>query len=378
MNKVKALREERRITQEELARKAGISRRTLVSIEADKTIPSVDIAMRIAHALTTGVDKLFIFNNKDKLQMPSNIRYIDLFCGIGGFRYAANRSFEKLGIQGTCVFSSDIDEHARKSYQANFGEIPEGDITKVEAPDIPDFDLLFAGFPCQTFSIIGLRKGFADETRGTLFFEIARILKEKRPKAFVLENVKQLATHDKGRTLATILTTLRDELGYHVDYKILNALDYGLPQKRERIIIVGSITPFIMEWPEKNPDRKSLEQILEKDVALKHYASKEIVEKRKKMHAALTQPAIWHENKAGNISSYPYSCALRAGASYNYLLVDGMRRLTPREMLRLQGFPDSFTIAVPDSQIRKQAGNAVPVDTVEKVLDHFIPLVFRE
>lgn len=378
MNKVKALREERRFTQEELARKAGISRRTLVSIEADKTIPSVDIAMRIAHALTTGVDKLFIFNNKDKLQMPSNIRYIDLFCGIGGFRYAANRSFEKLGIQGTCVFSSDIDEHARKSYQANFGEIPEGDITKVEAPDIPDFDLLFAGFPCQTFSIIGLRKGFADETRGTLFFEIARILKEKRPKAFVLENVKQLATHDKGRTLATILTTLRDELGYHVDYKILNALDYGLPQKRERIIIVGSITPFIMEWPEKNPDRKSLEQILEKDVALKHYASKEIVEKRKKMHAALTQPAIWHENKAGNISSYPYSCALRAGASYNYLLVDGMRRLTPREMLRLQGFPDSFTIAVPDSQIRKQAGNAVPVDTVEKVLDHFIPLVFRE
>lgn len=376
MNKVKALREERHITQEELAKKAGISRRTLVSIESDKTIPSVDIAMRIANELSTGVDKLFIFAKHEKLIMPRDIHYIDLFCGIGGFRYAAGRSLEQLGIQGHCVFSSDIDEHARKSYAANFGEIPTGDITKVAASDIPDFDLLFAGFPCQSFSIIGLRKGFADETRGTLFFEIARILKEKRPRAFVLENVKQLATHDHGRTLSTILTTLRDELGYHVDYKILNALDYGLPQKRERIIIVGSITPFIMKWPDKSSKIKTLEQILEKEIDSKHYASKRIVEKRRMMHSPQIKPSIWHENKAGNISSYPYSCALRAGASYNYLLVDGERRLTPREMLRLQGFPDSFTIVVPDSQIRKQAGNAVPVDTIEKVLDQFIPLVF--
>lgn len=382
-NIVKEVREQREITQDELSKLVGVSRRSLSSIEAQNSVPSVETALKISRALQTDVDKLFIDSSfgevrSEDISFPSQIRFIDLFCGIGGFRYAANQCFEKYGIEGECVFSSDIDKPAQQSYEANFGECPSGDITKIDATDIPDFDLLFGGFPCQAFSIIGKREGFADKTRGTLFFEIARILKEKQPKAFVLENVKQLATHDSGRTLSTIISTLRDELGYYVDYRVLNALDFGLPQKRERIVIIGSKRPFIMDWPEKVKNGKTLDDILEKNVDKKYYASEAIVKKRKSMHTSKYQPAIWHENKAGNISSYPYSCALRAGASYNYLLVDGERRLTPRECLRLQGFPDSFKIAVSDCQIRKQAGNAVPVDMIRCVLERFVPLVFGE
>lgn len=304
------------------------------------------------------------------------IKFIDLFCGIGGFRYASQQAFEALGINGQCVFSSDIDPFAAKSYAANFKETPVGDITKVDEKDIPDFDLLFAGFPCQAFSICGLQKGFADATKGTLFFDIARIIKEKQPHAFVLENVKNLVSHDGGRTFQTILHVLREELGYCVDYKILNALDFGLPQKRERILIVGAKKSFDMDWKFDIAHVKTLKDILEDNVDRKHYASEEIVKKRKAMHTAETSPAIWHENKSGNISSYPYSCALRAGASYNYLLVDGERRLTPREMLRLQGFPDAFKIVVSDAQARKQAGNAIPVRMAAKVIETFVPLVF--
>ena len=309
-------------------------------------------------------------------EAPNPMRYADLFCGIGGFRYAAQAAFEALGIDSACVFSSDIDRYARQSYAANFSETPAGDITKIDASDLPDFDLLLGGFPCQAFSICGLRRGFADTTRGTLFFDVARILQEKRPQAFVLENVKNLAGHDRGNTLRTILATLQDELGYCVDYRPLNALDFGLPQKRERIVIVGSKKRFTMDWSFSAKRKKTLSEILEKNVPQKYYASPDIVEKRKAMHQAKETPSIWHENKSGNISSYPYSCALRAGASYNYLLVDGERRLTPREMLRLQGFPDRFRIVVSDTQIRKQAGNAVPVDMIAAVLERFLPLAF--
>lgn len=314
----------------------------------------------------------------EKGKLPKKIKYIDLFCGIGGFRYASRQAFEKLGIQGQCVFSSDIDKYAQISYRENFGEEPVGDITQVDEKDIPDFQLLFAGFPCQAFSICGLQKGFEDNTRGTLFFDIARILKEKEPDAFVLENVKNLVSHDGGKTFETILHVLQDELHYYVDHNVLNALDFGLPQKRERIVIIGSKKPFQMKWEfdVDEKEKESLSDILESEVDKKHYASKEIVEKRKKKHTADTVPAIWHENKSGNISSYPYSCALRAGASYNYLLVNGERRLTPREMLRLQGFPDEFKIAVSDTQMRKQAGNAIPVRMVAKVIEKFVPLAF--
>lgn len=302
-----------------------------------------------------------------------NIRFIDLFCGIGGFRVAMDEACNENGLIPDCVFSSDIDPYCRDSYQSNFGDMPLGDITQIHENDIPNHDILFAGFPCQPFSIIGNKKGFED-TRGTLFFHIARILKHKKPKAFILENVKLLVRHDKGQTLKVIIKTLQD-LGYHVQYSVLNALDYGLPQKRERVIIVGHIETILFTYPSPIKPHMPLADILEKHVDKKYYASDYIKNKRKQKHISAFNPSIWHENKAGNICSYPYSCALRAGASYNYLLVNGERRLTPREMFRLQGFPDSYRIIDNDTQARKQAGNAVPVNLVKAVILKLLPYV---
>lgn len=309
--------------------------------------------------LDKALDQIFTYNKKAK-QSLDYFTFIDLFCGIGGFHQAASQH------GGQCVFASDIDEHARHAYSINYEIEPHGDITSVDAKFIPDHDILFAGFPCQPFSIIGNRLGF-DDIRGTLFFEIVRILEEKKPRAFILENVKQLYTHNKGHTLETIMKNLKN-LGYNVQCKVLNALDYGLPQKRERTIIVGFINDGDNFSFPKPTNRVSLEKILEKRVDDKHYASPRIIEKRKRSHKSEHPVAIWHENKSGNVSSYPYSCALRAGASYNYLLVNGERRLTPREQLRLQGFPDTFEIVCNDGQTRKQAGNAVPVPMIAAVL----------
>lgn len=301
------------------------------------------------------------------------LKFIDLFCGIGGFRVAFEEACNENDITPECVFSSDIDKFCQVSYEANFGEKPFGDITTVDEKEIPDHDILFAGFPCQPFSIIGQMKGLSD-TRGTLFFDIARIIREKNPKAFILENVKQLVGHDKGNTFKVILQTLK-ELGYHVQYSVLNALDYGLPQKRERIVIVGHREPIMFTFPEPIRPFKPLKDILESNINSKHIASDYIREKRKEKHKSSYYPSIWHENKSGNICSYPYSCALRAGASYNYLLVNGERRLTPREMFRLQGFPDWYKIVVSDGQARKQAGNAVPVNMIKAVVQKLLPFV---
>lgn len=304
------------------------------------------------------------------------LRFIDLFCGIGGFRVAMDQACIENNLIPQCVFSSDIDSYCQDSYEANFGHRPTGDITKVDPKSIPDHDILFAGFPCQPFSIIGQMKGF-DDTRGTLFFHIANIIKEKQPKAFVLENVKQLVGHDNGKTLKLIIKTLKD-LGYqHVQYTVLNALDYGLPQKRERVIIVGHKEPILFSYPSPIRPFKPLSEILEKNVDKKYYASDYIKCKRKATHKSAYKLSIWHENKAGNICSYPYSCALRAGASYNYLLVNGERRLTSREMFRLQGFPDTYKIINNDTQARKQAGNAVPVNMVKAVILKLLPYVAK-
>lgn len=293
------------------------------------------------------------------------LKFADLFCGIGGFHTAA----AELGME--CVFACDIDEDVRTIYKANYGIKPEGDICQIDAATIPDHDVLCAGFPCQSFSIIGAGAGFAD-ARGTLFFDLARIIDAKQPSAFVLENVKQLATHDKGKTLARILQILRG-MGYTVDYHILNALHFGLPQKRERILIVGfkgEASGF--SWPNRKLPMIPLSEILEADPDESTFVSDRIKRARKAAHKPKVTPSIWHENKSGNISSHPYSCALRAGASYNYLLVNGERRLTPREMLRLQGFPDSFKIVGTDASIRKQAGNSVPVPIVKTILERVI------
>ena len=287
--------------------------------------------------------------------------FADLFCGIGGFHYAAH----DLGLR--CVFASDKDEPAQQQYQRNFGIAPAGDILKVKTETVPDHDILFAGFPCQPFSIIGDMKG-KDDRRGTLFHEILRVLAAKRPKAVVLENVRQFSTINGGVVLNEVLTGL-ERLGYAHDWRILNALDFGLPQKRERTLIVGMLDGIdLLKWPVPRKNRTSLADILEPEPDQRHFVSPQIRTKRQAAHKPKVTPSIWHENKAGNISSHPFSCALRAGASYNYLLVDGERRLTPREMLRLQGFPESFKVLGSDGAIRKQTGNAVPVPMVRAVI----------
>jgi DNA (cytosine-5)-methyltransferase 1 len=293
------------------------------------------------------------------------LKFADLFCGIGGFHAAA----DALGME--CVFACDIDEEVRTIYKANYGIAPKSDICEITETEIPDHDILCAGFPCQPFSIIGAGAGFAD-ARGTLFFELARIIKAKQPQAFVLENVKQLVGHDKGKTLARILQILRG-MDYTVDFRVLNALNFGLPQKRERVLIVGfKGEPVVFNWPTRKLPMIPLSELLEKNPDESTFVSDRIKRKRHADHKAKIKPAIWHENKAGNISSHPFSCALRAGASYNYLLVDGERRLTPREMLRLQGFPDTFKIVGSDAAIRKQAGNSVPVPIVKTILERVI------
>ena len=291
-----------------------------------------------------------------------DFNFIDLFAGIGGMRIP----YEKLG--GTCVFSSEWDKHAQRTYAHNFGEIPAGDITQINEVDIPDHDILLAGFPCQPFSIIGDKQGFAD-TRGTLFFDIARILRQKQPGAFLLENVKQLLTHAKGRTFAVIEEQLA-QLGYTAYHKVLNALDFGLPQKRERIFIVGFREPIAFEFPKSVGAYKPLSEILESDEDIEPslFASARIQKsRREKCKGTPFFPSIWHENKGGNISVLPFSCALRANASYNYLLVNGVRRPSSRELLRLQGFSEDFKIVGNVTQVRKQIGNSVAIPVVHAI-----------
>lgn len=306
--------------------------------------------------------------------MSGKFTFIDLFAGIGGIRIP----FEELG--GSCVFSSEWDESAQKMYYANFGEKPFGDITKIDSSEIPNHNVLLGGFPCQPFSIIGNGKGFAD-TRGTLFFEIERILRDKQPDAFLLENVKRLVSHDQGRTFKVMLNRLK-ELGYYTHWKVLNALDYGLPQKRERVIIVGCKNNVPFSFPEPTKNRLPLSEILDdhSKVDKKHFASDHIVKKRmeKVKGRKLPKPSIWHENKRGDIGVHEFSCALRAGASYNYLLVDGIRRLTPKEQLLLQGFPLNFKINVTDSEVRKLTGNSVPVNMIREVARKMKEAMFKK
>ena len=295
--------------------------------------------------------------------------FIDLFAGIGGIRLG----FEHVG--GKCVFSSEFDEDACKTYEANFGEHPAGDITKINAKDIPDFVILLGGFPCQAFSIIGKKEGFANETCGTLFFDIERILKEKRPRAFMLENVRNLTAHDGGNTFRVIREHL-EALGYTVYAKVLNALDYGVPQKRERIIIVGFREFTLFQYPDPVPmsKRKTLADILEKDVDKKYYVKESIRDSRKARlkDPDYPKPYISHENMAGSITPHPYSAALRAGASANYILINDERRPTEREMLRIQGFPDTFKIVVPYGKIRHQCGNSVAVPVIKAVAEQMM------
>ena len=299
-------------------------------------------------------------------------KQIDLFAGIGGIRQA----FQKHG--GYNVYSSEWDKFAQTTYRINYGEIPDGDITLVDEKDIPDHDILLAGFPCQPFSQAGLHKGFED-TRGTLFFDIARILKEKRPKAFMLENVKQLRGHDKGNTLKVILSVL-DELNYYVpNPQILNAYHFGLPQNRERIIIVGFNKDYLpknykeFEYPVGEIDEEiRVGDILEEEVGERFTISDKLWEghqARKKKH-----------KKKGNgfgfslfnkDSKYTSTISARYYKDGSEALIEqdekNPRMLTPRECARLQGFTDDFIIPVSNAQSYKQFGNSVCIPVIEAV-----------
>ena len=305
-------------------------------------------------------------NKQSNNNQKQAFTFIDLFAGIGGIR---------LGYQlngGRCVFSSEWDKDAAKTYYYNFGERPHGDIQKIDPKLIPDFDVLLAGFPCQPFSIIGDKEGFKHETQGTLFFNIEKILLEKRPKAFMLENVRNLTAHDNGRTFKVILSHLQDA-GYDVHYKVLNALDYGVPQKRERIIICGFRKKVDFEFPPPIPreERKTVADIIDADAEqdkslfVRPAIRKSRLERLK--DKSFPRPYISHENVAGSITPHTFSCALRAGASANYILINDERRPSAREMLRIQGFPDEFKIVVPYSQIKHQTGNSVAVPVIQAV-----------
>lgn len=313
-----------------------------------------------------------------------NFTFIDLFAGIGGFRMA----MQNLG--GKCVFSSEWDKDAQKTYFANYGEIPFGDITsETTKAYVPDgFDVLCAGFPCQAFSIAGKRGGFED-TRGTLFFDVATIIKRKQPKAIFLENVKGLVNHNGGKTLATILNTLREDLNYYVpEPKVINAKDFGVPQNRERIYIIAfrkdlGITDF--RYPEPMNKEISFADVKEKNaVSAKYYLSTQYLE-------TLRAHKARHENKGNGfgyeiIADDKCSNAIVVGGMgrERNLVIDnritdfspvtkikgevnreGIRKMTPREWARLQGFPDDFVIPVADASAYKQFGNSVAVPAIQ-------------
>jgi modification methylase hpaII len=325
--------------------------------------------------------------------------FIDLFAGIGGFRIA----LQNLG--GKCVYSSEFDAKAQETYLANYGEMPFGDITKPSTKSyIPqEFDVLCGGFPCQAFSLAGRRLGFKDETRGTLFFEIEEILRRHQPKAFFLENVKGLAIHDKGRTLETILTHL-DNAGYDVvPPRILNAMDFGVPQHRERIYIIGfrkdlgiDITTF--QYPEPQSVgklRPKFSDVMEKDVpSVKYYLSTVYLDTLKRHRAR--HEAAGHGFGYEIIDTDGVANAIVVGGMgrERNLIIDprlkdftpitrikgevnreGIRRMTPREWARLQGFPDSFKIVVADASAYKQFGNSVAIPAIQMTAKNELELL---
>jgi DNA (cytosine-5)-methyltransferase 1 len=327
---------------------------------------------------------------------PKNykFKFIDLFVGIGGFRIA----LQNLG--GKCVFTSEWDKEAQRTYKANFGEVPFGDITKPSVKNyIPDdFDLLCAGFPCQAFSIAGKRGGF-DDIRGTLFFDVAEIIKKHKPKAIFLENVKGLRSHDKGQTLATILNVLRNDLGYYVpEPQVINAKEFGVPQNRERIYIVGfredtGITNF--EYPKSTNQKVKFADIKEENVVpTKYYLSTQYVQ-------TLVSHKARHEGKGNGfgyeiISDEGIANAIVVGGmgrERNLVLDDritdytptthikgtvnkeGIRKMTPREWARLQGFPDNYLIPVADASAYKQFGNSVAVPAIQATANKILELI---
>jgi DNA (cytosine-5)-methyltransferase 1 len=341
------------------------------------------------------------------LDSPADFRFIDLFAGIGGLR----APFEEIG--GRCVFTSEWDSYAQRTYSANFpsAHLINGDITKIRERDVPDHDVLLAGFPCQPFSIAGVSKknalgrahGFDDETQGTLFFDVKRIIKHKKPRAFVLENVKNLRSHDKGRTFDLILRSLSEDLGYSVHYKIIDGAHF-VPQHRERILIIGFRTPVAFDWnilnlPQKNshPLREILHRTDGSEPEIDADEGRFFDHRKRQVNPKYTlTDHLWaylqtyaekHRAK-GNGFGFglvtPNDVARTLSARYykdgsEILISQGKRknprRLTPRECARLMGFSDSFKIPVSDTRAYKQFGNSVVVPVVREVARVMRPFI---
>ncbi|MEB4819560.1 MULTISPECIES: DNA (cytosine-5-)-methyltransferase [Bacillus cereus group] len=361
------------ITQKEFADALGLGRngdRTLRRWENGESEPS-PLEFKV----------VMDFPEKPPFPAPTNPRFtmIDLFAGIGGVRLA----FQKKG--GLSVFASEWDKFAVKTYKMNYGEEPAGDITQVPIEQIPEHNILLGGFPCQPFSQAGLKKGFED-TRGTLFFDIARILKIRKPQAFLLENVKQLKGHNKGKTLETILRVLREDLDYTVDYKVLRAADFGVPQNRERVYIVGFYNPlggkeipFTFPEPIYTPTRVG--DILENQVDEKYTISDRLYQghlRRKEEHKKKGNGfgfSLFNED-----SPYTNTISARYFKDGSEILINqgegkNPRKLTPRECARLQGFPEEFVIPVSDTQAYRQFGNSVAVPVVEAIAKNMVEAI---
>ncbi|MDD6178136.1 MAG: DNA cytosine methyltransferase [Ruminobacter sp.] len=311
-----------------------------------------------------------------KEKLLENFTYIDLFAGLGGFRLA----LESLGC--SCVYSNEWDKDVAKVYKENFGDDPLGDITKVDEKKLPNFEILCAGFPCQAFSISGKKLGFLD-SRGTLFFDVARITKEKNPKVVFMENVKNFATHDGGKTLAVVKATM-EELGYNFFYKVLNAADFGIPQKRERIYMVCFRKDLKVEsfnFPKSFPLTKHVEDYLLNDEALVKNLyverSDTFMSKKEDNQYANKPIRLGIVNKGGQgeriysikgtavtFSAYGGGIFAKTGG---YLINGKLRKLHPRECARIMGYPDTYKISQSSSQAYKQFGNSVVIDVLQLI-----------
>jgi len=318
--------------------------------------------------------------------MDNNLKFVDLFCGLGGFRIALEKQ------KCNCVFSCDIDKAVAKVYENNFGEYPSGDITKIDSKEIPDFDILCGGFPCQSFSIAGKRLGFED-SRGTMFFEIARILKEKQPKAFILENVKGITNHDKGKTLQTILEIL-DDLGYTYIHKVINAKDVGIPQNRERWYCVGiqknfniTLDPYKI-FPNEQISNFSYDDIIDVKNVYREYKISDICEYNIQKHINKIK-----EKKSKYTLAYeirPSRCQFKTdgispcltakmgtGGNNVPVVVELNRKLTEKECLKLMGYPETYKIGN-GSQAYKQIGNSVVVPIIEQISKALVDIIKNE
>ena len=387
-----------RFTQADIARHLRVDSRTIRRWETRQSAPQPYVIAAL---------KQLMLPANQPLKSADDFKFIDLFAGVGGIRLG----FQAAG--GRCVFTSEWDSYSQKTYQTNYpGEHTiNGDITLIGAEDIPDHDVLLAGFPCQPFSIAGVSKknslgrshGFSDETQGTLFFDVARIIEAKRPRAFLLENVKNLMSHDKGRTFDVIKRTLSEELGYHIHCKVIDGAHY-VPQHRERIIIVGFREPAAFDWamlnlPEKN--QVKLQSILHKKDGSEpllawdeskyfDHANRCVLAKytlTDNLWTYLKNYAAKHKEKGNGFGfgmAYPDSVTRTLSARYHkdgseILVYQGTkknpRRLTPRECARLMGYPDSFLIPVSDTRAYKQFGNSVVVNVMAEVARIMKPFI---